>query len=100
MERNGYPILGKEIAKVDDESALDILKEAEWENILFDIEKGFEAHKDLTADDFVTHADERLAEATMQKGLYNSPKKTISTILFIISIYFMSILYNLQYLQR
>ena len=69
MERHGYPILGKEIAKVDDDSAGEELKEAEWENILFDIEKGFEAHKDLTADDFVTHADERLAEATMQKGL-------------------------------
>ena len=69
MERHGYPILGKEIAKVDDDSAGEELKEAEWENILFDIEKGFEAHKELTAADFVTHTEEHLAEETMQKGL-------------------------------
>mgnify|MGYP003637797634 FL=1 len=69
MERHGYPILGKEIAKVDDDSAGEELKEAEWENILFDIEKGFEAHKELTAANFVTHTEEHLAEETMQKGL-------------------------------
>ena len=69
MERHGYPILGKEIAKVDDDSAGEELKEAEWENILFDIEKGFEALKELTAANFVTHTEEHLAEETMQKGL-------------------------------
>ena len=74
MERHGYPILGKEIAKVDDDSAGEELKEAEWENILFDIEKGFEAHKELTAANFVTHTEEHLAEETMQKGLRLFPE--------------------------
>ena len=75
MERNGYPILGKEIAKVDDDSAGEELKEAEWENILFDIEKGFEAHKKIIDDDETDQIapvvpDEFVdAEKTMQKGL-------------------------------
>ena len=69
MERHGYPVFGKEIEKVDDDSAADERKEADWENILFDIEKGFEAHKLLTAADFDTDAEEFWAEETMQKGL-------------------------------
>ena len=69
MERHGYPVLGKDIEKVDDDSADDKRHEADWENILFDIEKGFEAHKSLTAADFATHAEEFWAEETMQKGL-------------------------------
>ena len=67
MERHGYPVLGKDIEKVygvDDDR-----KEADWENILFDIERGFEAHKKLTAAEFNTHAEELWAEETMQKGL-------------------------------
>ena len=69
MERHGYPVFGKEIEKVDNDSAADERKEADWENILFDIEKGFEAHKLLTAADFDTDAEEFWAEETMQKGL-------------------------------
>jgi len=69
MERHGYPVLGKDIEKVDDDSVDDDRKEADWENILFDIEKGFEAHKLLTAADFDTDAEEFWAEETMQKGL-------------------------------
>ena len=69
MERHGYPVLGKDIEKVDDDSAADERKEADWENILFDIEKGFEAHKLLAAAEFGTHAEEFWAEETMQKGL-------------------------------
>ena len=67
MERHGYPVLGKDIEKVygvDDDR-----KEADWENILFDIERGFEAHKKLSAAEFNTHAEELWAEETMQKGL-------------------------------
>ena len=69
MERHGYPVFGKDIEKVDDDSADDERKEADWENILFDIEKGFEAHKSLAAAEFATHAEEFWAEETMQKGL-------------------------------
>jgi hypothetical protein len=70
MERHGYPVLGKDIEKVDFESWSDpVLEEAEWENILFDIERGFEAHKLLSAAEFNTHAEELWAEETMQKGL-------------------------------
>jgi len=69
MERHGYPVLGKDIEKVDDDSVDDDRKEADWENILFDIERGFEAHKKLTAAEFNTHAEELWAEETMQKGL-------------------------------
>ena len=69
MERHGYPVLGKDIEKVDDDSVDDDRKEADWENILFDIEKGFEAHKLLTAADFDTDAEEFWAEETMQKRL-------------------------------
>ena len=73
MERHGYPVVGKNLADVavddSDDSLDDQWHEAEWENILFDIEKGFDAHKELTAADFVTHTEEHLAEETMQKGL-------------------------------
>ena len=62
--------LEKDIEKIDFESwSGPILEEAEWENILFDIERGFEAHKKLTAAEFNTHAEELWAEETMQKGL-------------------------------
>ena len=72
MERHGYPVLGKDIEKVDEAQSIrltSIRKEAEWENILFDIERGFEAHKLLSAAEFNTHAEELWAEETMQKGL-------------------------------
>ena len=69
MERHGYPVLGKDIEKVDDDSVDDDRKEADWENILFDIEKGFEAHKMISAAIFSSHVEESLAEETMQKGL-------------------------------
>ena len=70
MERHGYPVLEKDIDAVANNSSDDNeRKEAEWENILFDIEKVFEAHKLLTAADFDTDAEEFWAEETMQKGL-------------------------------
>ena len=69
MKRHGYPILGINIKYVDEDAADDERKEADWENILFDIEKGFEAHKSLAAAEFATHAEEFWAEETMQKGL-------------------------------
>ena len=69
MERHGYPVLGRDIEKVDDDSADDERHEAEWENILFDIEKGFEAHKKLTDEGFDTHAEDFWAEETVQKGM-------------------------------
>ena len=70
MERHGYPVLGRDIkADSNSSSADDKRQEAEWENILFDIEKGFEAHKSLAAAEFATHAEEFWAEETMQKGM-------------------------------
>ena len=69
MERHGYPVLGKHDEKVADDSAADDRKEADWENILFDIEKGFEAHKMIGGANFSTHVEEESAEETMQKGL-------------------------------
>ena len=69
MKRHGYPVLGINIKHVDEDAAEDERKEADWENILFDIEKGFEAHKSLAAAEFTTHAEEFWAEETMQKGL-------------------------------
>ena len=73
MERHGYPMLGEECIskqarqqKDGDEEDRDA---ADWENILFDIEKGFEAHQNLIGygDAFgkTTEENERL----MQKGL-------------------------------
>ena len=77
MKRHGYPVLGKDIDTNSNSSSADEeLKEAEWENILFDIEKGFEAHKKIQSDVVLgqalgedpTHNVEALHE-TMQKGL-------------------------------
>ena len=77
MKRQGYPVLGKDIvANGNSSSAEDERIEAEWENILFDIEKGFEAHKKIQSDVVLgqaigedpTHNVEALHE-TMQKGL-------------------------------
>ena len=70
MQRHGYPVLGRDIkANSNSSSADDKRKEAEWENILFDIEKGFEAHKKLTGEGSDTHAEDFWAEETVQKGL-------------------------------
>ena len=70
MERHGYPVLEKDIDAVANNSSDDNeRKEAEWENILFDIEKGFEAHKKLTGEGFDTHAEDFWAEETVQKGM-------------------------------
>jgi hypothetical protein len=67
MKRQGYPVLEKDIKTNSDSSADDERFEADWENILFDIEKGFEAHKKIGDVDFLIH--EEAAEETMQKGL-------------------------------
>ena len=70
MKRQGYPVFGRALRGVaHSSSAEDERAEAEWENILFDIEKGFEAHKKMAGDGFDTHAEEFWAEETMQKGL-------------------------------
>ena len=70
MQRHGYPVLGRDIkADSNSSSADDERVEAEWENILFDIEKGFEAHKKMAGDGFDTHAEDIWGEETMQKGL-------------------------------
>tara|TARA_R110002060_G_scaffold60005_1_gene69757 strand:+ start:270 stop:647 length:378 start_codon:yes stop_codon:yes gene_type:complete len=70
MERQGYPVLGKDIvANSDSSSADDVRDEAEWENILFDIVQGFEAHKMIGEGGVLTHVEEKAAEETMQKGL-------------------------------
>ena len=70
MERHGYPVFGKDIEKVDDDSADDKRQEAEWENILFDIEKGFEAHSNLIdGDTSYSDKEENEAQRMMEKGL-------------------------------
>ena len=68
MQRHGYPVLGKDIGS-DLSSVADERLQADWENILFDIEKGFETHKELTDENFSTHAEKIWAEETTQKGL-------------------------------
>ena len=78
MKRHGHPILedepdaialrqsGKNIKPDRDDER----READWENILFDIEKGFEAHKKIIADIAIqSPAEMTAAEKTMQKGL-------------------------------
>ena len=83
MKRHGHPILedepdaiafrqsGKNIKPDSDTSPDDDeRREADWENILFDIEKGFEAHKKMIADIAIQSPAEMTAtEKTMQKGL-------------------------------
>jgi len=74
MKRQGYPVFGRDIGPNigglgHSSSAEDERVEAEWENILFDIEKGFEAHKNFLDGEFLTDAEEIEAEGTIQKGL-------------------------------
>ena len=48
----------------------DTYEEAEWENILFDIEKGFEVHSNLIdGDTSYSDKEENEAQRMMEKGL-------------------------------
>ena len=68
MRRHGHPILEDEPDRRF--AVVDARREADWENILFDIEKGFEAHKKMIADIATqSPAEMTAAEKTMQKGL-------------------------------
>ena len=73
MERHGYPMLGEECISKQARQQKDGNDEdrdaADWENILFDIEKGFEAHQNLIGygDAFGKTTEEN--EKIMQKGL-------------------------------
>ena len=73
MERHGHPVFEKDIKTNSDSFSFDKEREeAEWENILFDIETGFETHKKLAEDgvDSVdTHAKNPWDEEIMRKGL-------------------------------
>ena len=73
MERHGYPVLDDECisknARQQQNGDEDTRDAADWENILFDIEKGFEAHQNLIGygDAFGKTTEEN--EKVMQKGL-------------------------------
>ena len=77
MDRHGYPVLDEEctpknarqLQNGDDAAFDDSWDAADWENILFDIEKGFEAHQNLIGygDAFGKTTEEN--EKVMQKGL-------------------------------
>jgi len=77
MDRHGYPILDEECTPKSArllQNAADIAFDdswdaAEWENILYDIEKGFEAHRNMIGygDAFGKTTEEN--EKIMQKGL-------------------------------
>ena len=71
MKRHGYPVLVKDIKTDRDYSSdPDECEEAEWENILFDIEKGFEAHSNLIdRDTSYSNKEENEAQRMMEKGL-------------------------------
>ena len=77
MKRHGYPVLVKDIKTDRDYSSdPDECEEAEWENILFDIEKGFEAHSNLISgaswrdgDGSYSNKEENEAQRMMEKGL-------------------------------
>ena len=70
MKRHGYPATikaGRPFWHATDD---DECKEAEWENILFDIEKGFEAHSNLIdGDTSYSDKEENEAQRMMEKGL-------------------------------
>ncbi len=77
MDRHGYPVLDEEctpknarqLQNGDDAAFDDSWDAADWENILFDIEKGFEAHRNMIGygDAFGKTTEEN--EKVMQKGL-------------------------------
>tara|TARA_R110000824_G_scaffold30170_1_gene99511 strand:- start:158 stop:535 length:378 start_codon:yes stop_codon:yes gene_type:complete len=70
MERHGHPVFEKDIKTNSDSFSFDKEREeADWENILFDIETGFEIHKKLIADSVDTHAEDPRDEEIMRKGL-------------------------------
>ena len=66
MKRHGYPLRLLEDYSSDDAEC----KEAEWENILFDIEKGFETHSNLiNRDTLYSDKEENEAQRLVEKGL-------------------------------
>ena len=73
MKRHGYPVyepLGTEDRVSEEEwKSIEERSVAEWENILFDIEKGFEAHQKIVAGEFSSRSHEARAEETMHKGM-------------------------------
>ena len=71
MKRHGYPGLVKDNKTDRDYSSdPDECEEAEWENILFDIEKGFEAHSNLIdGDASYSDKEENEAQRLVEKGL-------------------------------
>ena len=77
MERHGYPVLDEECTPKSArllQNAADIAFDdswdaAEWENILFDIEKGFEAHRNMIEYGDSSGKIAKENERIMQKGL-------------------------------
>ena len=72
MKRHGYPatVKGKTAGGYWHDTDDDECKEAEWENILFDIEKGFEAHSNLiNGDASYSDKEENEAQRLVEKGL-------------------------------
>ena len=72
MERHGYPVLDEECiskqSRQQQNGDEDLRAAADWENILYDIEKGFEAHRNLIGYGEEPGATEE-NEKIMQKGL-------------------------------
>ena len=72
MERHGYPVLDEECiskqSRQQQNGDEDLRAAADWENILYDIEKGFEAHRNLIGYGEEPGATEE-NEKVMQKGL-------------------------------
>ena len=73
MERHGYPMLGEECISKQARQQKDGDDEdrdaADWENILFDIEKGFEAHRNMIEYGDASGKPTRENERLMQRGL-------------------------------
>ena len=73
MERHGYPMLGEECISKQARQQKDGDDEdrdaADWENILFDIEKGFEAHRNMIEYGDASGKTTRENERLMQRGL-------------------------------
>ena len=73
MERHGYPMLGEECVSKQARQQKDGDDEdrdaADWENILFDIEKGFEAHRNMIEYGDASGKTTRENERLMQRGL-------------------------------
>ena len=75
MDRHGHPVLDEEctpknarqLQNGDDTAFDDSWDAAEWENILYDIEKGFAAHRNMIglSSGKITKENEKI----MQKGL-------------------------------